>query len=116
MDKFNTYQNKRNSDEEYKLQSKERFIKIVNKKFTNTFIGAISDIEEEFGYLWGHGKNKISQEESEFRDRWDILRNKILDRGNAQMRAVSKELEQYELNWLRYTYIFIPKDKLRKED
>lgn len=95
-------------EERIKKDTRDRFETILRKKFQTTFIGSISDIEEVFGFLWGHGieYNQLDDQEREYRDMWDMLRNRILDRGNAQIRAVQKELLNHELKYVGQTMRF----------
>ena len=42
----------------YKLDSKERLSKILKKKIQTTMIGALSSIEENFGFLWNNSETQ----------------------------------------------------------
>lgn len=88
-----------------KEESKRKLKNIIEKKFKTTFIGALSCFEEEFDFLWGHGKQEedLTQEEKSMKDRWERARTKILNNGNNQARAVLNELQQYLVNWQGYT-------------
>ena len=44
-------------NEQYKENSKKRLLNNIKKKFDTTIIGSLAAFEEEFGYLWGHGKH-----------------------------------------------------------
>lgn len=50
-------------------------------------IGALERIENEFGDLWGHNKedNEITEEDEDMYDRYQELRESILDYGNEQI-------------------------------
>ena len=50
MDKKSEYQKAR--EQKYKTDSKDRLSKIMRKKIQTTMIGALSSIEENFGFLW----------------------------------------------------------------
>ena len=41
----------------YEENSKKRLLNNIKKKFDTTIIGSLAAFEEEFGYLWGHGKH-----------------------------------------------------------
>ena len=43
---------KKARDRKYKAESKDRLSKILKKKIQTTMIGALSTIEENFGFLW----------------------------------------------------------------
>lgn len=61
---------------------------LLKKRFQTTMIGAIFEFEKTFGYLWGQDKNPdfLTEIEEDFRDRWENVRNQILNNGNNQLR------------------------------
>ena len=65
-------------------------------------IGALSTIEEHFGFLW---ENSESSEEDKkiMRDLYQKIRSEILDKGNNQARNIDAELAQYDVEWLKYS-------------
>ena len=91
----------------YKSDSKDRLSKILKKKIQTTMIGALSAIEENFGFLWNSQDGKLTKEQEMMKTLYNKLRSEILDKGNNQARNVDAELAQYEVEWLRY-YIKIP--------
>jgi hypothetical protein len=100
--------NKRKLENEknYCVASKERLRRIIERKLRTTFIGDIAAIERNFGHLWGIGKSddECTENQLKWRDVWELLRNTILNKGNAQIRALDNELEQYDIKWNRYKY------------
>ena len=56
-------------NEQYQENSKKRLLNNIKKKFDTTIIGSLAAFEEEFGYLWGHGKHysELTDSEAEFR-------------------------------------------------
>lgn len=96
------------NNEQYKENSKKRLLNNIKKKFDTTIIGSLAAFEEEFGYLWGHGKhyNELTETEQEFRDMWNDVRSKILDNGNFNLRSAQTEISQYTLSWNRYVTKF----------
>jgi hypothetical protein len=115
---FNLNRNRQLNDAKEKNErksalSKRKFQEILQKKFQTTFIGAISQIELEFGFLWGNNKNieDCTPTEKEWFERWQRLRTRILDNGNNQLRAVENELEQYAMTFNGYQYNCIPKQE-----
>lgn len=85
-------------DDKYRLDSKDRLSKILKKKIQTTMIGALSSIEDHFGFLWeGDGKQK-----KEMQELYNKVRSEILDKGNNQARNIDAELAQYDVTWLRY--------------
>ena len=95
----------------YKDKSKKRLSNIVTTKMKTSFIGAISACENNIGFLWGHGRDEdsLTEEELAMKEIWESVRSKILDNGNAQLRACINEINQYTIDWNRYQ-INIPMD------
>ena len=113
-DKINTnYKTAR--DKKYKEDSKQRLSKILKKKIQTTMIGALSSIEENFGFLWND--DSVSEKDKIImKDLYNRVRSEILDKGNNQARNIDAELSQYDVEWLRYS-IQIPVLKTsNKED
>lgn len=91
----------------YKEASKRRLLKILTRKGTTCFIGALDKIEKYIGVeLWGHGKleSDCTPEQLFWRDVWEPCRTEILNNGNNQIRAMESELSQYTVNWDRHQY------------
>jgi transcription termination factor Rho len=82
----------------YKEDSKDRLKKIFRKKIQTTMIGALDTIEKNLGFLW----EDDTQQSKQLKEIYDVVRQEILDRGNDQMRNMDAELNQYEVEWLRY--------------
>lgn len=88
-------------ENKYKADSKERLSKILKKKIQTTMIGALSAMEENFGFLWD--SPNPTPEQQRMKDLYNKMRSEILDKGNNQARNVDAELAQYEVEWLRYS-------------
>ena len=103
-------------EDKYRVDSKERLSKILKKKVQTTMIGALSSIEEHFGFLWGNANGSVSlsdlsEEQRIMYEAYQKVRSEILDKGNTQSRNVDAELNQYEVNWLRFTINIPVKEK-----
>ena len=94
---------KKQREDKYKVDSRDRLSKIVKKKIQTTMIGALSSIEEHFGFLWTNDQGDLTQEQIFMRDTYQKVRSEILDKGNTQSRNIDAELSQYEVEWNRYT-------------
>jgi hypothetical protein len=94
--------------EEYGESSKKRLLNNIKKKFDTTIIGSLAAFEDEFGYLWAHGKpySELTEVEQEFRDMWNAARAKVLDNGNFNLRSAQSEISQYTISWNRYVTKF----------
>lgn len=99
---------KRNS-QLYRDNSKKQLAYNIERKFKTTMIGALARFEEIFGYLWGHGKDKLTQTELEFKKMWDKARTEILDNGNNQLRTALDEINHYSVEFQKYKTEFIIK-------
>ena len=90
-------------DAKYKSDSRDRLSKILKKKIQTTMIGALSTIEENFGFLWNSdSKEPLNKDQEVMKALYNKVRSEILDRGNNQARNIDAELAQYEIEWNRY--------------
>lgn len=89
----------------YRDASRQRLRRIMVRKTTTSFIGAVAAFEKHFGHLWGHGKHLslLSADEAAWRMLWEACRNDVLNNGNNQVRAVESEVAQYEVTWNRHS-------------
>jgi hypothetical protein len=98
LDKKN--EENKNDQKALRSLSKQKLKKAMSKKFQTCFIGAIDSIEEHMGALWGKDSDKeLTKFQTAVLNRLKILRTEILDKGNAQLRAMHKELEEYDVSW-----------------
>lgn len=100
--------NKQKKEESYKDNSKRRLLNNIKKKFDTTIIGSLAAFEEKFGELWGHGLPiaELDEDQIYWREVWADTRSRILDNGNANLRASQNEIAQYTLSWNRYVTQF----------
>lgn len=79
--------------------SKRQLEKYIKKMGETLMIGAISSIENELGYLWGHNKDgDYSQEEEEMFSKWENLRQDILNKGNNNIAYMIGLLDNFKIN------------------
>lgn len=93
---------KKARDRKYKTESKDRLSKILKKKIQTTMIGALSTVEENFGFLWQSDDGQLTDDQKLMKDLYQKVRSEILDKGNNQARNIDAELAQYDVEWLRY--------------
>ena len=109
-----------NKQKKYKEDSRNRLLKISAKKIQTTMIGALSSIENHFGFLWNHddGDESLSSESQHMKQLYEDVRSEILDKGNNQIRNLEAELSQYDVEWLRYqmTLPVIPRSSKEGEN
>lgn len=101
---------------DYSEESKKRLFAILEKKIKTTMIGALQAIEDEFGFLWGKDKRELTDVEIKMAEMYKNLRKRILDNGNNQIQAVRNELEQYNINWNRYSLVLEVKKEEGKDE
>ena len=92
----------------YNEMSKKRLMNNLQKKFNTVAVGALVAFEETMGELWGHGLpyEKLTEEQKEYRKKWEQIRTKVLDLGGTNCRAAKSEIAQYSLRWNRYVMNF----------
>ena len=95
------------AEQRYLESSRKRLQKIITKKVTTSFIGALAKFEQHFGGLWGHGipEDQKTEEQLAMAEIWDACRTEVLNNGNNQQRAVENELAQYTVKWNRYQLV-----------
>jgi hypothetical protein len=96
-------------EERTKEISKDTLFRSSKKKIQTTMIGALSTLEEGFGFLWGFnadsvGDEDLSPEQQHLKDIYDDARAKILDRGNTQIRNLEADFAQYDITQTRHNY------------
>jgi|TARA_R100000900_G_scaffold66673_1_gene53340 hypothetical protein len=94
---------KQHRDDKFKVDSRDRLSKIIRKKIQTTMIGALSSVEEHFGFLWATDSGELTDEQRYMKETYQKIRSEILDKGNTQARNVDAELAQYDVKWLKYT-------------
>ena len=94
----------RNLRSDYLDKSRERLERIACKKIKTTMIGAISSIEEHFGFF-------LESEDDNIKEVFNKLRSDILDKGNQQIRNLSQELKLYDIS-IKKNEIVLPVRKI----
>lgn len=79
---------------------------ILYKRFQTTMIGALHQFEQFFGDLWGIDlpENQLTKEQLYFSDKWEVVRNNILNNGNHQLRKTMQELSSLFDKQPKHTY------------
>ncbi len=93
------------AEQRYLETSRQRLLKIVQRKNATGFIGALAKFEQHIGVvLWGHGKpdSECTPDQLAWRQVWEQCRAEILNNGNNQQRAVENEFALYTVRWNRY--------------
>lgn len=62
----------------------------IESAIKTTMIGAISEIENTFGHMWGHKKRDTTEEQDELYEDFMELRERILNIGNFQIRKIKR--------------------------
>mgnify|MGYP003109229240 FL=1 len=108
---------KKSREDRYKEVSKDALFKASKKKIQTTMIGALSTIEEHFGFLWGFElpEDQLTPEQKHVKSIFEDVRAKILDRGNTQIRSLESEFVNYEISKKKY-FINLPMAKPKGEE
>lgn len=94
---------KESRETKYLEDCKKRLKTIISKKIRTSFIGALAQFEENFGFLWGYNsKEPLTQEQQDFKELWERVRTAILNGGNHQIRAAQNEIDNQTISWNRY--------------
>ena len=103
-------------EERYKDLSKDKLFTVAVKKIQTSMIGALSTLEESFGFLWGFDNNlEKTEDQKRLLDIYEDARAKILDRGNTQIRNLESEFVNYDIVRKKH-YINLPIAKRTGED
>lgn len=89
--------------------SRDRLKKIANSKFRTCYISALAEFENIFGFeLWGHSlpEDQLTPEQKANKIRWEQVRKNILDKGNAQARALGMEIDLHKVDFEGYRMTF----------
>lgn len=91
-------------EQKYLESSRQRLDKLLSTKIRTAFIGALAAFEENYGFLWGKDKpeGELTSAERDMRELWVQTRTKVLNNGNAQMRAAQTEIANHVIKWNRY--------------
>jgi len=100
-----------------KDMSRNQLFKAAKKKIQTTMIGALSTLEESFGFLWGFGNTEEEKtpEQKHIHEIYEEARAQILDRGNTQIRSLESEFLNYEIVRKKH-FISLPVSKPKGED
>jgi len=107
------------ANEEKRLESyRKRLDKIITTKIRTSFIGALANFEESFGFLWGQDKSpdQLTDEERQMKELWEQTRTSVLNNGNAQLRAAQNEISQHVISWNRHHVDLVVKPKEESND
>ena len=98
-------------------KSAARLTNNLKKKIQTTMIGALSTVEEHFGFLWGFEipDDQLTPEQKHVKSIFEDVRAKILDRGNTQIRSLESEFVNYEISKKKY-FINLPMAKNQGEE
>jgi len=96
-------------EERHRDVSRDRLFKAAKKKIQTTMIGALSTLENSFGFLWGFDapEEERTPEQKKIYEIYEEARAQILDRGNTQIRNLDSEFVNYEIVRKKH-YITLP--------
>lgn len=91
------------------MEDPNKLMAQIEKRIQTTMIGALSKMENNFGYLWGHFKDEteeLTEAEEKFADLWDFTRNQILNQGNTQIRNLKNDFLKYNTTKYRERHYY----------
>lgn len=93
--------------------SADHLKELAEKRIKTTMIGAIAAIEEELSRLWGDKKNPDDMDDVEYGvwEGFQKARDKILDKGNAQIRSICSEIGLFDVNYVGHKAIFTNRNR-----
>mgnify|MGYP003113015873 FL=1 len=96
-------------EERHRDLSRDKLFKAAKKKIQTTMIGALSTLEQSFGFLWGFDtpEEERTPEQKKVYEIYEEARAQILDRGNTQIRNLDSEFVNYEIVRKKH-YITLP--------
>ena len=89
-------------------RAKEILHAILTKRVQTSYIFALAEIERTFGYLWGidiEDESQLTEQQKQFYEMFLRLRKNIFDNGNNQLRAMTYELDQYDVKIKGSTFL-----------
>ena len=105
MDEYNKFLRmsldyKQAREDRHKDISRSQLYKMTKKKLETTMIGALSTVEECFGFLWGFNESdmELTPEQKHMHEIFNDARAKILDRGNTQIRNLESDFLSYDIS------------------
>ena len=96
-------------EERHRDVSRDKLFKTAKKKIQTTMIGALSTLEQSFGFLWGldSPEEDKTPEQKRIYEIYEEARAQILDRGNTQIRNLDSEFVNYDIVRKKH-YITLP--------
>lgn len=109
---------KQNNEEKYRANCKKALKEHATTKLKTTMIGSLSKFESNFGFLWGHGKpvDELTEQELDFKEKWDATRNEVLNQGNNCLRSLMTEIDGYTVSFNKFEYNFTVKKESQDDN
>lgn len=86
------------------MNNDDFILKEMEKRFKTLMIGSIARFEESFGYLWNHDDEPETDNQKLFLEKWEKLRNDLLNHGNSQIRLALEQLDKFLYKKSKYKY------------
>lgn len=102
-------EHKKSSDGRIADDFRARLKRIAAKKFRTCFIASLAEFENVFGLeVWGHKlpDSELTPQQRANKERWEQVRKNILDKGNAQLRALGMEIDLHRVDFEGYRMKF----------
>ena len=93
-----------------KSKAKHELLESAKQKIKTTMIGALSSLEDSFGFLWSHDckdDSYRSDDQMRLMQIYKEARVEILDKGNEQIRLLELDFSSYEISRVKH-FIKLP--------
>lgn len=96
-ERFN--KNQRRKEQNLDKYAKSQVKRTAKISIETSAIGALSDFENEFGYIWAHGTpyNELTDKQKDMRDRWLDIRDNILARAANGVKLTLRAIDRTEI-------------------
>jgi hypothetical protein len=83
-------------------QTSEKILaKVLEMHFKTVFVGAVFQIEREFGFLWGEcedfDESKLTDEQKVMYEKFLSIREKIFNQGNRERKNAVQKLKAFDI-------------------
>jgi len=81
--------------------SEKLLAKVLELHFKTVFVGAVYQIEKEFGFLWGESddfdESKLTEEQKAMYEKFLNVRDRIFTQGNRERKNATSKLKAFNI-------------------
>ena len=81
------------------MPPKEYLINGIGISFDTACVGSIELLEQQFGFLWGHGKplEDLDEDEQYYREIWKTIRREIFNKSETAKKIATQRFKEYTI-------------------